>query len=116
MAPRFEPGQVITIFRSRLRPEAVAEYGELAEEIERLARAAPGYVDHKTFVADDGERVTVVTFATAEQQRAWRQDPRHLAAQDRGRERLYAEYSIQVGDSTSAHSWSTGTGGHPPSG
>lgn len=90
-------GQVVTVFRSRLRPEAVTEYEPDAERIAELARAMPGYVEHKTFVADDGERVTVVTFADPDSHRAWRDHPEHRAAQRRGIERYYAQYSIQVG-------------------
>ena len=56
----------------------------------------PGLLDFKTFSADDGERVSIVVFETWEQHCAWRDDPEHRQAQARGRQRLYAEYSIQV--------------------
>lgn len=46
---------VLTVFRSRLRPEAQAEYGELAPQMSKLARSMPGYKSHKAFVAEDGE-------------------------------------------------------------
>ena len=89
-------GPVVTIFRSRLRSDAGAEYAELAPRMEARARSMPGLLDFKTFTADDGERVSVVVFETWEQHCAWRDDPEHRRAQARGRERLYAEYSIQV--------------------
>ena len=50
----------------------------------------PGFVDFKTFTADDGEQVSVVTFATPADQRAWRDDPRHRRAQQQGRDEFYA--------------------------
>ena len=86
----------ITVFRSRLRPEAVEEYGPLAERMDELAETMPGFVERKAFVAEDGERVTLVTFATREQQHAWRDHPEHRAAQRAGVDRLYSEYRIQV--------------------
>jgi heme-degrading monooxygenase HmoA len=89
-------GQVVTVFRSRLRPEAIDEYEPRAAEIFALATTMPGLVDVKSFTADDGERVTLVTFADAESQRAWREHPDHRLAQQAGRVRFYAEYSIQV--------------------
>ena len=64
--------------------------------MEAAARAMPGFVDFKTFVADDGERVSIVVFDSPEAHAAWRDDPRHRAAQRRGREEWYAEYRIQV--------------------
>lgn len=60
----------------------------------------PGLVDVKSFTADDGERVTLVTFSDAEAQRAWREHADHRLAQEAGRDRFYAEYSIQVCDCT----------------
>lgn len=86
----------VTIFRSRLRGQAAESYGPVAEEMESLARAIPGFVEIKTFTADDGERVSLVTFASEEAQRVWRDDPRHKQAQNRGRSEFYDEYQIQV--------------------
>jgi len=87
---------VVTVFRSRLRPEAVAEYAPLADRMAQLAESMPGFVERKSFVADDGERVTLVVFASPEDQRRWREHPEHRAAQRAGVERLYSEYRIQV--------------------
>ena len=53
---------ILTVFRSRLRPEAQAEYGELAPQMSKLARSMPGYKAHKVFVAEDGERLMLVEF------------------------------------------------------
>ena len=53
---------ILTVFRSRLRPEAQAEYGELAPQMSKLARSMPRYKSHKVFVAEDGERLTLVEF------------------------------------------------------
>ena len=96
------PGQLITIFRSRLRPEAGPAYAEDAPLVLALARSMPGFVDAKGFVAEDGERVTLVTFADRESHQAWRDHPEHRAAQRRGIDDYYATYSIQVGETTYA--------------
>ena len=90
-----QPGQVVTVFRSRLRPDADA-YPDHAARISALARTMPGYVEHKVFVAEDGERVTLVTFADESSQAAWRDHPEHVVAQQQGRDEFYAAYSIQV--------------------
>jgi heme-degrading monooxygenase HmoA len=87
---------VVTVFRSRLRPEAVEEYEPLAARMDELAATMPGFLERKTFVADDGERVTLVMFASPEEQRAWREHPEHRLAQRAGVERLYSDYRIQV--------------------
>jgi len=89
---------LITVFRSRLRPESESEYHETAQHMESLARAMPGFVDFKTFVADDGERVSIITFSSPETQRAWRDHPEHRRAQQRGRDRFYVSFDITVGE------------------
>ena len=91
-----EAGQVVTVFRSRLRPDAAA-YPDDAAEMSALARTMPGYVEHKAFVAEDGERVTLVTVADRASHDAWRDHPEHRAAKRRGIRDYYEEYSIQVG-------------------
>ena len=87
---------LITVFRSRLRPESVEEYDEVAPRIEELARTMPGCIDVKTFTADDGERVTIARFDSVEHQREWRNETDHRIAQRAGRDRYYSEYVIQV--------------------
>lgn len=87
---------MLTVFRSRLRPGVDADYAATADELEALARRAPGFVDFKTFTAADGERVSLVTFADRASHDAWRDHPRHRQAQQAGRERFYAEYAISV--------------------
>ena len=56
----------------------------------------PGYISHKDFYDNDGERVVVVEFAQEKSQRAWQTNPEHRAAQKLAREKYYAEYDIQV--------------------
>lgn len=87
---------IVTVFRSRLRPGVKEEYVALAGRMNELARTMPGYISHKGFFADDGERVTVVEFEHEDGMRAWRMHPEHRAAQKLARERFYAEYSVQV--------------------
>jgi len=88
--------RAVTIFRSRLRGEANDEYQPTAQRMEQLARAMPGFVELKTFVAEDGEHVSLVTFASAEDHARWRAHPEHREAQRRGRSDFYDGYFIQV--------------------
>jgi heme-degrading monooxygenase HmoA len=87
---------VITIFRSRLRPEHQKEYAEWATRIHGLALRMPGFISIKTFSAEDGERVSIVEFESEETVKAWREQTDHLKAQDLGRKLFYSEYHIQV--------------------
>jgi heme-degrading monooxygenase HmoA len=87
---------VITVFRSRLRPENAAEFRQLADRMMTLARAMPGFRSYKVYTSDDGERCSIVEFDTHEQLLAWRNLPEHREAQRIGRERYYEEYTLHV--------------------
>ena len=87
---------IITVFRSRLRPGSVDEYAEWGAHMSELAKSMPGYISHKAYTAEDGERVTLVEFESEELQRAWSTHPEHSKAQLKGRESFYAEYRLQV--------------------
>jgi heme-degrading monooxygenase HmoA len=87
---------LVTVFRSRLRPGVRDEYVALVDRMAEIARTMPGYVSHKGFFADDGERVTIVEFKHEEGLRAWRLNPEHIAAQKLARKNYYTEYHVQV--------------------
>jgi heme-degrading monooxygenase HmoA len=99
---RPQVGQVVTVFRNRLRPEHVGEYADELAVVAALAAAMPGFVETKTFTAEDGERCTVVTFADPASHQAWRDHPRHREAQQHGIASYYEEYSIAVGETSYA--------------
>jgi heme-degrading monooxygenase HmoA len=101
----FAAGQVVTVFRSRRRPGSEGAYAHLAEAMLAAARDVPGFVDFSTFVGDDGEQVSLVTFASPEAHAAWRDDPGHRVAQRQGRDELYDWYSIQVTTCDRATAW-----------
>jgi heme-degrading monooxygenase HmoA len=86
----------VIVFRSRLRPGIEAEYHARAEQLYSIVSAMPGLLCAKDFVADDGERVSIIEFDSEEHLAAWRDHPEHIRAQQEGRERFYASYSIQV--------------------
>lgn len=87
---------IVTVFRSRLTPGQQEEYVALVDRMIELASAMPGYISHKGFFAEDGERCTIVEFESEEAQRAWRMHPEHREAQRKAREIYYEDYSVQV--------------------
>ena len=89
---------IVTVFRHRLNPDTRDEYAQLLTRIVELSKTIPGYVSQKRFTADDGERVTIVEFATEEGQRAWASHPEHVAAMRLGHEKLYTDFKVQVCD------------------
>ncbi len=87
---------IVTVFRSRLMPELRDDYVALVDRMVELAATMPGYISHKGFFAEDGERCTIVEFESEEAQRAWRMHPEHRDAQRKGREIYYESYHLQI--------------------
>jgi heme-degrading monooxygenase HmoA len=87
---------IVTVFRSRLMPGLKEDYVALVERMVELASSMPGYISHKGFFAEDGERCTIVEFESEEAQRAWRTHPEHRAAQGKGRDIYYETHKLQI--------------------
>ena len=87
---------IVTMFRSRLRPDNQQDYYETAGRMSQLAVTMPGYISHKVFTAEDGERVTIVEFADEQGQEGWRTRLEHVEAQKKGRKSFYSEYKLQI--------------------
>ncbi len=95
---------IVTIFRSRLADESVDEYGSTSARMIELATAMPGFVSVKGFVAEDGERCTIVEFDSWQHHDAWAEHPEHRHAQSRGREAFYRAYDLKVAE-VQRHHW-----------
>lgn len=87
---------MVVLFRNRLREGVEDAYGKRAEQIYELAAKMPGLVSSKDFVAEDGERLTIIEFSSAAELQAWRAHSEHQVAQAQGRERFFSEYSLHV--------------------
>jgi heme-degrading monooxygenase HmoA len=89
---------IVILFRSRLRPEAGADYGEMAEEMLSTAKTMPGFIDFKSFKAEDGERISIAWWEDRETLAKWRDHERHQIAQQTGRAKWYEYYKIEVAE------------------
>jgi heme-degrading monooxygenase HmoA len=87
---------IVTVFRSRLKEEAQADYFDVAPQMSALARTMPGYVSHKVFMAEDGERLLLVEFEDEASQRNWSLNALHVSVKKQGRANFYAEYNLKV--------------------
>jgi heme-degrading monooxygenase HmoA len=87
---------VVAVFRARIRSESADEYYALAGKMAEIARAMPGFRSWKSYFADDGERVSIHEWESADQLRAWREHPEHVKTQERGRLEFYEDYTLYV--------------------
>jgi heme-degrading monooxygenase HmoA len=99
-----KPSQII-LFRSKLTDEAGEDYQAMNAELETLVRQNPGFVDVKSYKAEDGERLTVVWWRDEASLTEWRNLMRHREAQSIGRQKWYEYYEIDVATITRSRSF-----------
>jgi heme-degrading monooxygenase HmoA len=100
---------IITIFRSRLNPGVQDDYGAMAKRMSELAQTVPGYIAHKVFVAEDGERATIVEFETEEALHEWRRHPEHAMAKRQGIASFFSNYKFQICNVIRDRTWEAKT-------
>jgi heme-degrading monooxygenase HmoA len=89
---------LIILFRSKLTDEAGENYQAMNAELESLVRKNPGFIDVKSFKAEDGERLTVVWWRDEASLQQWRELVRHRFAQETGRRKWYEYYKMEVAE------------------
>ena len=99
-----KPSQII-LFRSKLTDQAGEDYQATNAELETLVRQNPGFVDVKSYKAEDGERLTVVWWRDEDSLAEWRNLMRHREAQSIGRQKWYEYYEIDVATITRSRSF-----------
>ncbi|MBZ5522535.1 MAG: antibiotic biosynthesis monooxygenase [Acidobacteriia bacterium] len=87
---------LIILFRSKLTSQAGEDYQAMNDELESLVRQNPGFIDVKSYTAQDGERLTVVWWRDEESLTEWRNLMRHREAQNTGRQKWYEYYKLEV--------------------
>lgn len=91
------PPYVAVIFTSLL-DEPAEGYAAMAEAMERLAAAQPGYLGIESARTPGGLGISVSYWRTVEEARAWKANADHLGAQRLGRERWYRAYRVRVAE------------------
>ena len=92
-SPIFDPPYYAVIFTS-LRTASDDGYAAMAEEMEQLASAQPGFLGTDSARSDLG--ITVSYWKSLHDIQAWRANLDHLEAQRKGKELWYSSYTVRV--------------------
>ncbi|MNV74127.1 hypothetical protein D3C71_1673240 [compost metagenome] len=88
-----EPPYYAVIFTSE-RSDGDNGYGEMAEEMVKLAAAQPGFLGVES--AREGVGITVSYWESLEAIHNWKQNERHMIAQQKGMSDWYLRYKTRV--------------------
>jgi heme-degrading monooxygenase HmoA len=90
-------GEVLVIGDLKLREDAcLEEYNPLDERMYSIVSNLPGFQSVKTFKADDGERISIIRFASEGALEAWRTHPEHVETMKRGHAEFYLSGFLRV--------------------
>jgi len=89
---------LVVIFRAQARP-LDAEYSAMAAQLRQLALTQFGCLDF-TAVTEGDQEVALSYWPDEASIHAWKRHSDHLLAQQLGRERWYARYSVEVAEVT----------------
>jgi heme-degrading monooxygenase HmoA len=98
-----EPPYYAVIFTSQ-RTEADDGYEAMALAMHELALKQPGCLGAESTRGEDGLGITVSYFIDEASIRAWKENARHLVAQQLGKERWYSHYELRVAKVERAYS------------
>jgi heme-degrading monooxygenase HmoA len=91
-----EPPYYAVVFTS-VRSAADGDgYGEMAERMEELAAAQPGFLGIESARDAEGQGITVSYWDSLEAVRRWGADAEHRVAQAHGRVRWYRTFRLRV--------------------
>lgn len=82
------------IFKAEIK-ELSDEYLSMAENLRSLALKKYGCVEF-TSVTEGKHELAISYWDNLEQIKIWKQDPKHLVAQDLGRTQFYDSYKVQI--------------------
>lgn len=89
------PSYYAVIFSSR-RADGDSGYQETVKAMEELAATMPGYIGFEAARGEDGFGITVSYWESEEAIANWKKQADHLAAQQRGRDEWYKDYTVRV--------------------
>jgi heme-degrading monooxygenase HmoA len=89
------PPYYVVCFSSK-RTDGDNGYGDMADQMEMLARQQPGFLGVESVRGADGFGITNSYWSDEAAIKAWKSVVDHLAAQRQGREKWYEYYATRV--------------------
>ncbi|EOL8958829.1 antibiotic biosynthesis monooxygenase [Cronobacter dublinensis] len=89
---------IAVLFEAQALPQAQQRYFDLAAGLKPLLADAPGFIDLERFqsLAAPDRFLSLSWWENEEAVRQWKGNLMHQAAQQEGRERIFAHYRIRV--------------------
>ncbi|MGE7111918.1 antibiotic biosynthesis monooxygenase family protein [Lysinibacillus sp. NPDC047702] len=84
------------IFTSQRAEKDGEGYAKMAEAMDNLAQKQPGFIRVESVRDAEGKGITVSYWETLEAIQAWKENTKHLVAQQFGKENWYTQYHVEI--------------------
>jgi len=84
------------IFTSKRTDEDGEGYAKMAEVMDQLAQKQPGFLRVESARNAEGKGITVSYWESLEAIQAWKENSKHLVAQQFGKEKWYSQYNVEI--------------------
>lgn len=84
------------IFTSQRTDEDGQGYAKMAEMMDKLAQKQSGFLRVESVRNAEGKGITVSYWESLEAIQAWKDNSKHLVAQQFGKEKWYMQYSVEI--------------------
>lgn len=84
------------IFTSQRTGEDGEGYAKMAEMMDELAQKQPGFLRVESARNAEGKGITVSYWESLEAIQAWKDNSKHLVAQQFGKEKWYMQYNVEI--------------------
>ena len=98
----------VEVFRHRVNPDFQGEFDDLYSRMVTAVKGLGGYIGHKVFTAEDGEKVLIGYFEDFDAIEAWDVHPEHKYAKERGKTDVFLEYDVIVAEVVEHHAKTAG--------
>ncbi|MFC0334437.1 antibiotic biosynthesis monooxygenase family protein [Paenibacillus sepulcri] len=95
MVPETNGSYYAVIFSSE-RTEGDNGYSIMADKMEQMAGWQPGFIGVESVRDSSGAGITISYWESLEAIRNWKQNPAHLAAQEKGKQEWYQNYKVKI--------------------
>ncbi|MBC6974097.1 antibiotic biosynthesis monooxygenase [Bacillus sp. Xin] len=83
------------IFTSQLSQDTT-DYSDVAEEMEKLAKEQPGFINVESVRDQSGFGITISYWESLGAIKQWRENATHTIARKRGREQWYEQFHMRI--------------------
>ncbi|MGE8203608.1 antibiotic biosynthesis monooxygenase family protein [Heyndrickxia sp. NPDC080065] len=84
------------IFISKRSEQDLEGYTRMADRMEELAKLQPGFINVESSRDSEGHGITVSYWESLEAIQKWKENSKHKAAQQRGKDTWYSNYHVQI--------------------